>query len=94
MTLDKLYLFLSCITYHTTAAPTPAKTTGEPPTTDPVTAAVESTTLNAIISCKPNPCKNGGVCNGKDGSCHCIGDFTGKLCETANEETATSNDVV
>ena len=44
MTLDKLYLFLSCITYHTTAAPTPAKTTGEPPTTHyPVTAAVEST---------------------------------------------------
>merc|ERR1719312_752759 len=37
--------------------------------------------------CKPNPCKNGGICNGEDGSCHCIGDFTGKLCETAIEET-------
>jgi len=68
-----------------TVAPTsdPAKTAAEQ------TAKSESTTETADASmvCKPNPCKNKGICNGEDGTCYCINGFIGQLCETANEET-------
>jgi len=35
------------------------------------------------VACHPNPCKNGGVCNGVNGKCHCINNYTGDQCETA-----------
>ena len=36
-------------------------------------------------NCETNPCQNGGICNGVDGTCYCIDRFTGQFCETAPE---------
>ena len=69
-----------------TAITDPVRTTGEK------TTAAKSTTKtpNGILSCKANPCQNGGICHGEDGSCRCNNGFMGKHCETAKKDNTAA----